>query len=140
MGWTVLARLVTALQAAKLNQEKQVWLHLVSLLRVGLAGGAVPQAGRLSSLVSSFLARSASVLLDPLDPLYRTVCRAMLAKPGLELASVPEFHRLVTGSPGERVWLLAGLNTGLRDSGDYGLAARSNMPKVVLITEVKQVH
>ena len=53
----------------------QVWGHLVSLLRLGLVTSSLTRGGRVSSLVTQHLARTAAVLLRPLDPLYRTVCR-----------------------------------------------------------------
>ena len=72
-----------------------------------------------------------SFLQSPLSPLYRTVCRTVLAKPVLELSSVPEFQRLMTGDKTEFRWCLETLRAGLRDSKDYSLCVRSNVAKIL---------
>ena len=131
VGYTVLSRLTAAMEAAKLNQEKQVWTHVISLLRHGIMTSNLGRAGRLSCIITQFLARCTDVLQSPLSPLYRTVCRTVLAKPILDLSSIPEFQRLLTGDKTELRWCLETIRTGLRDSKDYSLCVRSNMAKIL---------
>ena len=130
-GYHVLTRLTSALEAAKLSQEKQVWLHVISILRLGVVTNNLTKAGRVSSIITQYLSRCVDVLLTPLSPLYKTVTKSLLAKPILELSSIPEFQRLVIGDKTELRWLLESVGTGLRDSRDYGLGVRSNMVKIL---------
>ena len=51
-GYTVLARLTSAMEAAKLSQEKQVWTHVISLLRHGIVTSNLSRAGRLSCIIT----------------------------------------------------------------------------------------
>ena len=44
-GYTVLARLLKAMEAAKLSQEKQVWSHVISLLRHGIVQSNLGRGG-----------------------------------------------------------------------------------------------
>ena len=130
-GYTVLARLLKAMEAAKLSQEKQVWSHVISLLRHGIVQSNLGRGGRLSCIITQFLARCTDILQSPLSPLYRTVCRSVLAKPVLELSSVPEFQRMMTGDKTEFRWCLETIRAGLRDSKDYSLCVRSNVAKIL---------
>ena len=130
-GYTVLARLLKAMEAAKLSQEKQVWSHVISLLRHGILQSNLGRGGRLSSIITQFLARCTDILQSPLSPLYRTVCRSVLAKPVLELSTVPEFQRMMTGDKTEFRWCLETIRAGLRDSKDYSLCVRSNVAKIL---------
>ena len=132
-GYTILARLTKALEVARLSQEKQVWSHVISLLRHGLGQSNLARGGRLSCIITQFLARCTDILQSPLSPLYRTVCRTVLAKPVLELSSVPEFQRLMAGDKTEFRWCLETVRAGLRDSKDYSLCVRSSMAKVLQV-------
>ena len=49
-GYHVLTKLNSAFESAKLVHEKQVWTHLISLLRVGIIKGNQNRGGRISGL------------------------------------------------------------------------------------------
>ena len=121
----------TSLEAAKLAQEKQVWLHLLSLVRHGVVGRS--RNTRLPSLLTTYLGGVVDTLLAPLSPLYRPLARALVAKPALDTATMPEFLRLFR-SPrrAEQAWLLDTLRRGLRTNQDYKLLARTFAPKLLL--------
>merc|ERR1711971_1548587 len=95
-GYHVLARLTTALEAAKLSQEKQVWLHVISILRLGVVTNNLTKAGRVSSIITQHLSRCVDVLLTPLSPLYKTAtrhglltwCQGVLTRERLDIAMV----------------------------------------------------
>merc|ERR1712062_124831 len=81
-----------------LSAEKQVWLHLVDLIRNGLiavmsddkSGGTknlLPP--RIPHLVTAFLIKSTKVLSNPLDPMFKSISRFVLAKPVMDLFEVP---------------------------------------------------
>lgn len=50
---------------------------------------------RLPSVVTVFLARSVLELANPLSPLYRPLMNFVLAKPAMNLRTVPEFMPLL---------------------------------------------
>ena len=135
-GYHVLAKVVTDMYTAKLAQEKQVWLHILSLVRNGLATNTnTSRCARLSSLVTVFLVRVVDILLTPLSPLYKTVARSILAKPAMDLQAVPEFSRLFNSadlnSKAEQRWVLEMVRDGMRDNLDYSLANRSFVCKIL---------
>eukprot|EP00092_Neocalanus_flemingeri_P057326 GFUD01068113.1.p1 GENE.GFUD01068113.1~~GFUD01068113.1.p1 ORF type:complete len:1909 (-),score=640.60 GFUD01068113.1:4-5181(-) len=136
-GYHVLARVQTAMDTAKLAQEKQVWLHLISLIRNGVASSSnnTSRCVRLSSLVTTFLVRVVDILQTPLSPLYRTISRSILAKPAMDMQAVPEFSRLLNSADikhtAEQRWVLEIVREGLRDNLDYSLANRSFVCKIL---------
>eukprot|EP00092_Neocalanus_flemingeri_P037911 GFUD01041266.1.p1 GENE.GFUD01041266.1~~GFUD01041266.1.p1 ORF type:complete len:1730 (-),score=625.36 GFUD01041266.1:48-5237(-) len=136
-GYHVLARVQTAMDTAKLAQEKQVWLHLISLIRNGVASSSnnTSRCVRLSSLVTTFLVRVVDILQTPLSPLYRTISRSILAKPAMDMQAVPEFSRLLNSADikhtAEQRWVLEVVKEGMRDNLDYSLANRSFVCKIL---------
>jgi len=135
-GYHLLARVRAAMDAAKLMQEKQVWLHVIDLVRNGLAAiSSTSRCVRVSSLVTVFLVRVVDILLTPLSPLYKTVSKSLLAKPALDLQTVPEFSRLLNSSElnckSEQRLVLEMVRDGMRDNLDYSLASRSFVCKIL---------
>ena len=130
-GYHVLAKLNSALLSAKLNQEKQIWTHVISLLRLGVVTSNLTRGGRVSSLITQYLCKTVDTLLSPVSPMYKTVSKSILAKPYLELGTIPEFQRLIAGDKTELRWLLENISVGVRDSRDYSVCARSNMVKLL---------
>merc|ERR1712037_639130 len=130
-AYALLHLIFTSLQAAKLAQEKQVWLQVLSLVKNGVAGRA--RGSRLPPLLTNYLRRMIDTLLDPSSPLYRPLSNALTAKPSLDLGAVPEFQRLHR-SPRqeEQAWLINMLKEGVRANCDYQLLARARVPKLLL--------
>ena len=99
-----LFRIYGQLNLAKksLSAEKQVWLHLLDLIRNGLIAVIGDKGGgakhvlppRIPHLVTAFLIRSTRVLSNPLDPMFKSISSFVLAKPVMDLFEVPEFLRL----------------------------------------------
>jgi hypothetical protein len=91
-----------------LSAEKQVWLHLINVVRNGVANSGKPQANgkdqeaeedgggilRIPSILSAFLVKTCMILNNPLDPMYKALSNFLLAKPMLVVFGVPEFLRL----------------------------------------------
>ena len=123
-----------------MNQEKQIWTHVISLLRLGVVTSSLSKGGRVSSIITQYLCKSVDTLLSPVSPMYKTVSKSILAKPYLELGTIPEFQRLIAGDKTELRWLLQNISAGVRDSRDYSVCARSNMVKLLCcIAEGKMV-
>jgi len=135
-GYHLLDRMRASMDTAKLAQEKQVWLHILALIRNGIATSPnTSRCLRLSSMVTLFLVRVVDILLTPLSPLYKTVSKSILAKPALDLQAVPEFSRLLNSSDlnckAEQRWGVEMVREGLRDNLDYSLANRSFVCKIL---------
>ena len=130
-AYSLLHLMFTSLQAAKLAQEKQVWLQVLSLVKNGVAGRA--RGSRLPPLLTNYLGRMIDTLLNPSSSLYRPLSNALTAKPGLDLGAVPEFQRLHR-SPRqeEQAWLIDMLKDGVRANCDYQLLVRARVPKLLL--------
>ena len=54
-GFHVVSKLNAALEAAKLSQEKQVWAHVISLLRLGIVTSSLTREGRVSSIITQVI-------------------------------------------------------------------------------------
>ena len=135
-GYHLLARMVKSMETAKLAQEKQVWLQVLYLLKNGLvSGSSISKCARLSSLITVYLVRVMEVLLTPLSPLYKSVSRSIIAKPALDLQSVPEFSRMLNSSDlnstVEQRWILEVVRDGIRDNLDYSLVSRNFVCKIL---------
>ena len=164
LGCTALCRVHDQIASAKkaLSAEKQIWLHLIDVVKNGLAQQLDEQGvpKRVPSITTVFLARITSILSSPLDPMYRALSSFILAKPSLEMFSVPEFSRLFhsqnisqpnedeetnngkgennklcfsnTQPITERNWILAVIRDGLRDSLDFNILEQNFILKIVL--------
>jgi phage anti-repressor protein len=140
-GYHLLQSIYRSLSSAKLAKEKKVWLHLIMLIKQGLATSprwsTDRKCVRLPSLLTVFLIKTVNVLLDPEDPLYRPVCRSILAKPALDLSAIPEFSRLLnsadaSNSKAEQRWLLDLVKAGVKDNIDYDLVKRNYATKILM--------
>ena len=90
------SRIHVQMSSSKLAAEKQVWIHLLDLIKNGVAlAKSSKTCLRLPSLVTIFLVRSVQILLTPLHPMYRAITGFILAKPALDLYNIPEFLRLL---------------------------------------------
>lgn len=136
-GYHLLHRIHVQMSASKLAAEKQVWMHLVGLIKNGVAlAKSSKTCLRLPSLVTVFLVRSVHILLAPLHPMYRAITGFILAKPALDLYNIPEFLRLLhsreVNSLVEQRWILELIRDGVRDSMDYNLCVKNYVLKLLL--------
>jgi len=152
LGCTVLSRIQSHIQRAKkaLSAEKQIWTHLIDVVRNGLQSEGTT-VKRVPSVVTTFLVRACAILHSPLDPLYKPISSFVLAKPVIDLFSIPEFLRLFhshsqpggeTGEAGqmdperqfleERHWILSVINDGLRDKLDYSVCQQQYLFKILM--------
>jgi nucleolar pre-ribosomal-associated protein 1 len=169
LGCTALCRVYDQIASAKiasakkaLSAEKQIWLHLIDVVKNGLAQQLDEQGvpKRVPSITTVFLARITAILSSPMDPMYRPLSSFILVKPSLEMFTVPEFSRLfhsqnirqpnedeeINNGKGEntklcfsntqpiteRNWILAVIRDGLRDSLDFNILEQNFILKIVL--------
>ena len=164
LGCTALCRIYNQMASAKkaLSAEKQIWLHLIEVAKNGLAqqvdeNDGVPK--RVPSIATSFLVRTTTIISSPLDPMYKSISSFILAKPSLDMFSVPNFLRLFhsqnirhadedgeklvggaiknavisnTQHITERNWILTVIRDGLRDMLDFNILQQNFIFKILL--------
>ena len=141
MGLVALQRMYDQLQGAKksLSAEKQIWLHLLDLVRHGLVKvcGEKDLLPRLPHITTSFLVHMTKILSNPLDTMYKSISQFILAKPVMDLFTVPEFLRLfhssnVTHYTTEQEWVLNVIARGIKDELDYSILQQNFIPKMLM--------
>jgi hypothetical protein len=143
LGLVTLSRIYQQLQSARksLSAEKQVWLHLVDLVRNGLLSVLEDRQDktppRIPHLATAFLVKASKILSNPLDSMFKSVSSFVLAKPMMDLFSVPEFLRLfhssdVTNHGCEQLWILGVISNGLRNDLDYGILQQNFVLKMIM--------
>ena len=165
LGCTALSRIYYQIASAKkaLSAEKQIWLHLIEVVKNGLAqqideSDGIPK--RVPSIATTFLAKTTTILSSPLDPMYTSISSFILAKPALDMFSVPDFLRLFhsqnirhadgedenindgrinktaifnnTQHITERNWILTVIRDGLRDMLDFSILQQNFVFKIIL--------
>ena len=165
LGCTVLSRIYYQIASAKkaLSAEKQIWLHLIEIVKNGLAqqideNDGIPK--RVPSIATAFLAKTTTIISSPLDSMYKPISSFILAKPSLDMFSVPDFLRLFhsqnirhadgedeiindgrinktaifnnTQPITERNWILTVIRDGLRDMLDFSILQQNFVFKIML--------
>ena len=164
LGCTALCRIYNQIASAKkaLSAEKQIWLHLIEVVKNGISqqiddADGIPK--RVPSIVIAFLAKSTTILSSPLDPMYKPISSFFLAKPALDMFSVPNFLRLFHSqnirqcqendeelNEGvskpipfsnnqhiiERNWILSVIRDGMRDTLDFSILQQNFVFKILL--------
>lgn len=77
----------------KISRQKDnaVWKHFIEALRGGIVDLGEGDNVRLSSIVTTFLARASIIMSSPDESLYFILHNFMYAKPHLKLNTVPAF-------------------------------------------------
>ncbi|XP_015600464.1 nucleolar pre-ribosomal-associated protein 1 [Cephus cinctus] len=135
-GFTVISRFYFHLEATS-SKEKLLWMHFVDSLKNGIA---LSESGlrniRLSSLVTTFLARTSLVTTQPLNPLYSPLQSFLMAKPALDINTIPEFLQLFHSSEIEheahRHWILRVIRDGIKTEADMEMALKCFLFKMLL--------
>ncbi|TRY68319.1 hypothetical protein TCAL_08074 [Tigriopus californicus] len=138
VSYVALSRLHHQLQLSKLKAEKQIWIHLINLVRNGIRQSKSTNMTtlRVPSITATFLVKVSIVLHSPMDPMYGSLTKFLLAKPALNLFNIPEFHRLfhsdATLLPNDRPWILSVIRDGLKNDLDYNVAEKDYLVKILL--------
>uniref|UniRef100_A0A8D8ZG98 Nucleolar pre-ribosomal-associated protein 1 n=1 Tax=Cacopsylla melanoneura TaxID=428564 RepID=A0A8D8ZG98_9HEMI len=134
-AYMVLIRFQSHLSGIKREQTDLVQ-HFIDVLRNGISQltndndeDASPQ---LSSIVSTFLARSSLIVSNPSHQLYSTLHKYFIAKPALDLTKVPEFLVLFNSEHEyNREWILTIVRDGLNSLQDWVLCDRTVIFKIL---------
>lgn len=119
------------------SKEKMLWMHFIDIFRNGMCSSKPELEDiRLSCLVSTFMARTSLVATQPLHPLYLPLQKFLMAKPSLDLTTIPEFLQLFHSSEIDhklhRIWILEVIRDGLKTSVDTDVAFRCFLFKMLL--------
>lgn len=133
---TVISRFYYHLEATN-SKEKLLWMHFIDIFRNGISSSKPELEDiQLSCLVTTFMAQTSLVATQPLNPLYSPLQKFLMAKPALDLTSVPEFLQLFHSSEIDhkihRFWILEVVRDGLKTSIDMEIAFKCVLFKMLL--------
>ncbi|XP_012219592.2 nucleolar pre-ribosomal-associated protein 1 [Linepithema humile] len=135
-AYTIISRYYFHLEASK-SKEKLLWMRLIDALRSGIISLKCPLKDvRLSCLTTTFLARTSLIASQPLHPLYSPLHTFLMAKPALDLNTIPELLQLLHSSHVEhkahRYWILENIRDGIKEEGDVDVALKCMLFKMLL--------
>ncbi|XP_014481768.1 PREDICTED: uncharacterized protein LOC106748083 [Dinoponera quadriceps] len=135
-AYTTISRYYFHLEASR-SKEKLLWMRLIDALRNGVVSLKCPLKDvRLSCLVTTFLARTALVASQPLHPLYSPLHTFLMAKPALDLNTIPELLQLLHSShvdhKAHRHWILENIRDGIKEENDIDVALKCVLFKMLL--------
>ncbi|OXU29987.1 hypothetical protein TSAR_001104 [Trichomalopsis sarcophagae] len=118
------------------SKEKLLWINFIDTLRNGIKQTESPLRNiRLNGFVSTFLSQSSLVISQPLNPLYSPLQAFLMAKPALDLNTIPEFLQLYHSSEIEhkshRHWILEVIRDGLEIDSDMDVALKCVLFKML---------
>ncbi|XP_008209600.1 nucleolar pre-ribosomal-associated protein 1 [Nasonia vitripennis] len=118
------------------SKEKLLWINFIDTLRNGIKQTESPLRNiRLNGFVSTFLSRSSLVISQPLNQLYSPLQAFLMAKPALDLNTIPEFLQLYHSSEIEhkshRHWILEVIRDGLEIDSDMDVALKCVLFKML---------
>lgn len=117
------------------HKDNLIWKHFIEAIRGGIVGLGEGDNARLSSIVTTFLARASIIMSSPDDPLYFTLHNFIYAKPQLKLNTVPAFLEMFHSHRNQKLhqrWLLEVLRDGFREQRDLQLALNCLIFKFIL--------
>ncbi|EFN70096.1 Nucleolar pre-ribosomal-associated protein 1 [Camponotus floridanus] len=135
-AYTIISRYYFHLEVSK-PKEKLLWIRLIDALRNGILLLKCPLKDvRLSCLVTTFLARASLIVSQPLHPLYSSLHSFLMAKPALDLNTIPELLQLLHSSHIEhnahRNWILENIRDGMRREDDVDMALKCVLFRMLL--------
>ncbi|XP_066992628.2 nucleolar pre-ribosomal-associated protein 1 isoform X3 [Anabrus simplex] len=144
-GGHVLARYHDQLEAGRSGKEERLLLQFISAIRSGVSqlmeeedgadasDSVVPQ---LPSIAATFLARASLIMSQPLHSLYLPLHDFILAKPALDLRTVPELLPLLRNDHVDfrlyRIWILKVIRDGFHNKQDVEVSFRHALFKLIM--------
>ncbi|XP_078049999.1 nucleolar pre-ribosomal-associated protein 1 isoform X2 [Augochlora pura] len=135
-AYTIIARYYTHLEALS-SKTKLLRMRLIDALRYGITVlESKLDNVRLNTLVSIFFARTSLIATQPLHPLYSRLQTFLMAKPALDVHSIPELLQLFHSSDIEykahRHWILENIRDGMRTESELDVAFKCVLFKMLL--------
>lgn len=132
-AYHVLHRMYTNIEEHK---DNLIWRHFIEAVRGGIVDLNENENARLSSIITTFLARASIIMAFPDDHLYFSLHNFIFAKPHLKLNTIPAFFEMFHHTQGNQKlhqrWLLDVIKDGIREQRDLQLALNCLSFKFIL--------
>ncbi|CAH0387937.1 unnamed protein product [Bemisia tabaci] len=120
------------------EKSRALWIQFLDIIRNGIADAGLNQSNttpQLSSVITTFLARTAITLIEPSGPNFKPLVSFVTVKPTLRLNQVPEFLILFFSADKDtklhRKFILEVMRDGIRCEADWKLC-QSYVFKIIL--------
>lgn len=112
-------------------------MRLIDALRYGIMSQKLELNNiRINCLVSTFLARTSLIATQPLHPLYSVLQIFLVAKPALDINTIPELLQLLHSSDVEykahRCWILENIRDSMKTEAELDIAFKCVLFKMLL--------
>ncbi|XP_017877569.1 nucleolar pre-ribosomal-associated protein 1 [Ceratina calcarata] len=136
VAYTTIARYYTHLEASR-SKAKLLWMRLIDVMRYGIVSLQTElNSVRVNCLISTFLARTSLIATQPLHPLYSVLQTFLMAKPALDLNTIPEllqlFHSSDVQHKAHRNWILENIRDGIKTESELNVAFKCVLFKMLL--------
>ncbi|XP_068980001.1 nucleolar pre-ribosomal-associated protein 1 [Bombus flavifrons] len=136
IAYTIITRYYTHLEASS-SKTKLLWMRLIDALRYGIISQQLELNNiRINCLVSTFLARTSLIATQPLHPLYSVLQIFLVAKPALDINTIPELLQLLHSSDVEykahRCWILENIRDSMKTEVELDIAFKCVLFKMLL--------
>ncbi|XP_063974983.1 uncharacterized protein LOC135161387 [Diachasmimorpha longicaudata] len=136
-AFTVISRFYFHLEATR-SKEKLLWMRMIDAVRNGIRNATSMEPFtdiRLNCFISTFLAKSALVATEPLNPLFVPLQNFFMAKSELDLRSIPEFLTLFNSSDinhkVHRHWILEIIRDGLKTTLEMQILSKCFLYRIL---------
>ncbi|XP_034256988.1 uncharacterized protein LOC117654457 [Thrips palmi] len=133
-AYTVLARYRSQLEMAR-GIGKEIALQFLSVMHEGIVA-LDGENTRLPSIITVFLAKATLHIADPFSPLNKPLVKFILAKPVLNMRTIPEFLELMHSSHvdhlAHRHWILEVVKDGIKSASDVDICMEMFVFKMLL--------
>ncbi|CAD1472827.1 unnamed protein product, partial [Heterotrigona itama] len=135
IAYTIIARYYTHLEASS-SKTRLLWMRLIDALRYGIISQQSELDNtRINCLVSTFLARTSLITTQPLHPLYSVLQIFLVAKPALDINTIPELLQLLHSSDVEhkihRCWILENIRDSMKSEAELDVALKCVLFKML---------
>ncbi|XP_058796890.1 nucleolar pre-ribosomal-associated protein 1 [Phymastichus coffea] len=118
------------------SKEKSLWTNLLEAMHNGIKKLEISiENVQLNGFVATFLARTCLIITQPLNPLYSPLHSFLMAKPAMNLNTIPELLQLYHSSEIHyqihRHWILEVIRDGLKTNNDIDVALKCVLFKML---------
>ncbi|XP_076754806.1 nucleolar pre-ribosomal-associated protein 1 [Xylocopa sonorina] len=136
VAYTVIARYYTHLEATS-SKARLLWMRLIDAIRYGIISlQSELNNVRLNCLVTTFLARTSLIATQPLHRLYSALQTFLMAKPALDVNTIPELLQFLHNSDvqykAHRYWILENIRDGMKTECELDIAFKCVLFKMLL--------
>ncbi|XP_044738920.1 nucleolar pre-ribosomal-associated protein 1 [Chrysoperla carnea] len=141
-GYNVLARFYFHLESSINSRNSKLWIEFINRVRCGLVKlqektkQKDTDTYRIPVICAVFLARSAIIMNQPLNPLYMAINNFIFVKSVIDFTIIPEFLQMFHSPEIEynihRNWILQVIRDGFKTNLDFQIMRKSMAYKMIL--------